>query len=490
MWGGSQKAVPRYNWEVATQPNIEERLMSGKRGKGKPRPTQQRFAECLRDFLSPALFRQVYRLYPDKKKRRWMLQPLLSVLLCMTWCLGDSPPERFVMARAFFVACHDKRRRPGETFGGFQKALEALPTPVLRLVADLFRKHIATRFHSLLFTDGWVLLGCDGSRLATPRTDELEQRLGDPGGHSSKATTAPQVWLTAFVHLASGLPWSWTVGKGDASERTHLLRLIATLPVCALVLSDAGYQAYLLACQLAVQHHFLMRVSTQTIFYVADTELETAGEHRQVTAAALDKWSDGEVYYWPSEAQKNSAPPLKARLIRIRAKKKKNDVWLITNVLDQERLSVALAGKYYRMRWENEGYFRTYKQTLKKVKLSGRTVASVHREVLGSMLAVQLLLAQGLAAAVALSNHKVASSARQLLLLVREEMLAALRGKSVRGFLKKAAACQREERQRSSAKQKRPWPGRLPPKPIAAPRIRVLSDASKALLHQLLSDAA
>jgi hypothetical protein len=49
---------------------------------------------------------------------------------------------------------------------------------------------------------------------------------------------------------------------------------------------------------------------------------------------------------------------------------------------------------------------------------------------------------------------------------------------------------QREQRQRSSNKQKRPWPGRLPPKPIAPPRIRVLSDASKALLHQLLRDAA
>jgi hypothetical protein len=464
--------------------------MSRNRGKGKVRPVQRRFADCLRDFLSAAFFRQVYRLYPDKKKRRWTLQPLLSVLLCLTWCLGDSQPERFVMARAFYIACHDKRRRPGETFQGFQKALEALPSSALRLVADLFRTHIIARFHALLFTDGWVLLGCDGSRLATPRTAELEQRLGDPGGDSSKATTAPQVWLTAFVHLASGLPWSWTVGKGDASERAHLLRLIVTLPACALVVTDAGYQAYLLACALAVEHHFLMRVSTQTIFYVADTDMETAGQQRQVTAAALEKWTDGKVYYWPTEAQKNTEKPLEARLIRIRAKKKKNDVWLITNVLDQERLSVAQAGKYYRMRWGNEGYFRTYKQTLKKVKLSGRTVASVHREVLGSMLAVQLLLAQGLAAAVASSNHKVANSARQLLLLVRQEMMAARCGKSVRGFLKKAAACQREQRERTSSKQKRPWPGRLPPKPVAAPRIRVLSDASKALLHQLLRDAA
>lgn len=464
--------------------------MSRKPVKSKVRPAQRRFVDCLRDFLSPAFFRQVARLYPDKKKRRWLFQPLLYVLLCMTWCAGDSEPERFAMARGFYVACHNKRRRPGETCQGFQKAVEALPCWVLRAVAALLRKHLIARFHALLFTDGWILLGCDGSRLATPRTDELERRLGDPGGDPSKSSKAPQVWLTAFVHLASGVPWSWTVGKGDASERNHLLRLIVTLPACALVITDAGYQAYQLACAIAVQHHFLLRVSTQTIFYVADTDMETTDKHRQATAEALDKWTDGEVYYWPEEAQKNEEKPLKVRLIRIRAKKKKNDVWLVSNVLDQTRLSVAVAGKYYRMRWENEGYFRTYKQTLKKVKLSGRTVAAVHREVLASMLAVQLLLAQGMAAAVALSHHKVASSARQLLLLVREEMLAARYGKSVGGFLKKVAACQREQRQRTSNKQKRPWPGRLPPKPVAPPRIRVLSDAAKALLHQWLRNAA
>ena len=40
-------------------------------------------------------------------------------------------------------------------------------------------------------------------------------------------------------------------------------------------------------------------------------------------------------------------------------------------------------------------FFRTYKRTLGKVKLQSRTVALVHREVEGSLLAVQLLLTQG-----------------------------------------------------------------------------------------------
>ena len=85
--------------------------MSKKPRRRKPSRREVRFVCCLRDFLSPALFRQVQGLIPERFRgksrpaRRWTLRPLLFVLLCMTWCNGDSQPERFETARAFFVAC-------------------------------------------------------------------------------------------------------------------------------------------------------------------------------------------------------------------------------------------------------------------------------------------------------------------------------------------------------------------------------------------------
>jgi hypothetical protein len=491
IWEGwMSKSCSSIRWEVETQPTIKEQLMSKKSSKSQ---RQQTFASCSRDFLSPSFFRQLYQTISRGRKRRWQIQPLLYVLLGMSWCLGDSQPERFETARAFCIALHPKRRRPGKTFQGFQKALEALPCRVLSTVGQLFRKQILARFGSLMKTDGWFVFGCDGSRIRTPRTEELERRLGDSGvGRNSKCKT-PQVWLTALVHLSSGMPWSWWVGKGDASERNHLSRLITTLPSCALVVTDAGYQSYLLARELVkAGPRFLMRVSTQTIFYIADAEdLAVEGKEKQVTAEEMGKWTEGEVSYWPKEAQMSEKEePLKVRLIRIRAKKKKNDVWLVTNVLDTKRLTVEMAGRYYRMRWENEGYFRSYKYTLKKVKLSGRTVAAVHREVLGSMLAMQLLMAQGLAAAVAMGNLKTTISARQLLIQVRREMAAASKGKGRRGFLVRAADCQREERTRTSEKQKRIWSARKEQKVIKPPRIRVMSEKSKSLMESLLCKPA
>jgi hypothetical protein len=475
--------------------------MSKKPRRRGPGRREARFVTCLRDFLSPALFRQVQGLIPKRFRgssrpaRRWTLQPLLFVLLCVTWCAGDSQPERFETARAFFVACHPKRCRPGKTCLGFQKALNALPARVLGHVAALFRRRLRWRLGPLLRTDGWVVLGCDGSRLRCPRVAGLEERLGDPGGDSSSGQKAPQVWLTALVHLQSGVPWSWVVGKGDASERDHLARLIGTLIGGALVVCDAGYQGYPLALALSdAGHSFLMRVSSQTIFYTKDASLETqevgAKAVKEVTAAGMEKWTGGVVYYWPQEARKREQEPIAVRLLCVRGKTRKKDVWLASNVLDQDRLSLQMASRFYKMRWENEGYFRTYKQTLKKVKLAGRTVRAVHREALGAMLAVQVLLWQGAQGAILLGQKRAANSARQLLLLVRREIGSALKGKSKRGFLKRAAACQREQRQRQSAKQKRAWPSRQAPKPLSPPRIRLLEDDAKLLLEQLLANAA
>ena len=71
----------------------------------------------------------------------------------MTWCAGDSLPERFETARAFYVALHQRRRRPGRTFAGFEKALGKLPVPVLRAVATAVRCRLAQVFASWVKED-------------------------------------------------------------------------------------------------------------------------------------------------------------------------------------------------------------------------------------------------------------------------------------------------------------------------------------------------
>ena len=62
------------------------------------------------------------------------------------------------------------------------------------------------------------------------------------------------------MHLPTGLLWSWWLGKGTANERSHLVKLLATLPAAALVICDAGYTGYaLVATLLTAQVPFLIR---------------------------------------------------------------------------------------------------------------------------------------------------------------------------------------------------------------------------------------
>lgn len=316
----------------------------------------QSFLECFGYFLTPQVWKQALQAVPRRRPWRWQPQPLSFVLLVMTWCAGDSLPERFETARAFYVALHQRRRRPGTTFAGFEKALGKLPLPVLRAVASAVRRRIAQVFADRLWVDGFIPLGWDGSRLACPRSRELEQRRGvrqkrsrqkaapsapppqepEPGPGrgpaKKKPPEAPPIWVTAVVPLGLGLLWSWRLGQGTASERGHLRQLVAPLPRGALLGADAGSVGYdVLAALQAAGLAFLIRLSSQAPLYAPQR-------------LGLSRFREGLVYYWPRWAQQKDLPPLPVRLLRLGSPKAA--VWLLSNVLDAQRLPRRAASRF------------------------------------------------------------------------------------------------------------------------------------------------
>lgn len=303
----------------------------------------------LQDFLTPALWKQLHHQRQKTRRQkspRWPIQPLLLVLLFMTWCSGDSQAERFEIAKAYCqVAWMSKRRQPGKTWAGFLKALSRLPLVVLRTFGTGVRLVLMQRLARLGWYAGFVPVGCDGSRVNCPRSVELERRLGMAG----KNRSAPSLWVTALVHLRWGVPLAWRFGKSNASERFHLLQLLRMLPDQALLVADAGYVGFPLTRRLVADNvWFLLRMCSNVTLY-------------REKGVAMERYREGVVYYWPSrEDAQAGAGPLRLRLICIRAKRRRNDVWLLTNVMDSTRLSLALAGQFYRWRWQNEVYQPEY----------------------------------------------------------------------------------------------------------------------------------
>ncbi len=399
---------------------------------------------------------------------------MLIILLAMTWATGDSQEEKFETARGFYVTTYQARKRPGTTLQGFQKALARVPLRLFRALAAAVRTQIRLRFAARWLVDGFVPMGCDGSRIECPRSAELEARLHTAG----KKDAAPTVWVTAFVHLGTGLLWSWRLGLGDADERVHLRVLLGTLSPAALVIADAAYMGYELARAIVqARRSFLLRLSSKVHLYTHDhTPLKT--------------WSEGAVYYWPDYIQKQGQPPIACRLIRVPARgKTKHDVWLVTDVLDPARLSLATAAKFYRWRWRNEGFFRTYKRTIRKLKLSSRTVRLVHREAEVSLLAVQLLLTHAeLVLGPGRAPDAPAISPRKVLRAIRRELESAAPRRRP-SYHERLAGCRATHRVQRSPKVRRAWPRRKPHKPPKPPVLHVLNAEQKVLLDQHFSAA-
>ena len=132
------------------------------------RPVAKTLPQAMREFLTPAVFRQVRQAVSRRKHPRWDIHPLVYILLMMTWCAGDSLPERFEVARGVYVVCHSKRKRPGKSPASFEKACSKLPITVLRALAHALRSQIETKFGERLLYEGFIPLGCDGTRQTCP----------------------------------------------------------------------------------------------------------------------------------------------------------------------------------------------------------------------------------------------------------------------------------------------------------------------------------
>ncbi len=146
------------------------------------------------------------------------------------------------------------------------------------------------------------------------------------------------------------------------------------MPADALVVADAGFVGYVL-CRRLLRHrrHFLLRVGSNI------TLLKDLGYYHEER--------DGLVYLWPQKHR--SCRPLVLRLIVLRHGVQ--DVYLLTDVLDLTELTDAEAATLFGMRWGEEVFYRSYKQTLQRRTLLSRTAATCLAEAQWTLLGLWLL---------------------------------------------------------------------------------------------------
>lgn len=287
----------------------------------------------------------------------------------MAWDEGQTLTARFEDACAAARQSH-RHWALGTSYSGFADALQrATPTLVEALKRRLRRESL--RIAGPYQRRGrWTAFAADGTRIEAPHTAANEADLGCAG----KDKTAPQVFLTTLWHMGTGLPWDYRVGPGTASERAHLKQMAPDLPPEALVVADAGFVGYGLCLRL-LRHgtHFLLRVGGNITLL---KDLGYSHEER-----------DGLVYLWPQKHRR--CRPLVLRLIVRRHGQQ--DVYLLTDVLDEAQLTDDEAATLFGMRWGEEVFYRSYKQTMQRRKLLSRRGATCRAEAQWTLLGLWLL---------------------------------------------------------------------------------------------------
>jgi len=288
----------------------------------------------------------------DDSRVRWVPRMLATCAVVLGWVAGSNLHECFAAAREAVVAMYPTRRRPGKTLAGFLAALQKQSAEMLSVVVEHLRTRTVELAGPVWRLGPWALMGADGSRVECPMTRSNQRSLGCAG----KDKTTPQLFITTLFHVATGLPWAWIRGRGDASERGQLRRMLKLLPWRTLLLMDAGFPGYaLLRALLALGHDFVVRVGSNVQLL---RELGWDVDRRGST-----------VYLWPQRHR--NRPPLKLRLVVVKSGRKR--IYLLTSVLQERQLNDAQVAELYRLRWGIEVMYRTLKQTLEHHKMRSDT---------------------------------------------------------------------------------------------------------------------
>ena len=351
--------------------------------------------QAVNELFTTKTFRQV----KVRKGSKWSARMLVTVALFWAWSGHSGLKERFQQAATLAGKILRWLPDPGETYQGFLKQLRKWHVKLQLACMSELRVLMKQDLFGQWKIAGFVVIAGDGSRIELPRTQSNEATYspkrkkkaqknrrktgkkrtlrGGKGGKRSrkqnrqsaqsiaKKANSPQMWLTLFWHVGTGLPWDWRSGPSDSSERQHLQEMLAELPENTLIAADAGFVGYeFWRSVMEADHHFVIRAGANVRL------LKKLGYAREY---------DQTIYLWPDAVAKKTLPPLVLRAVWVHDGKQ--PMCLVTNVLSKSRLSDRQIVEIYKARWGVELFFRTFKQTFGRRKLRSHAAENARLEI-------------------------------------------------------------------------------------------------------------
>ena len=345
--------------------------------------------ESLKQAISELFTEKAFRKIKTARGGKWTRRMLVTVALFWAWSGLTGLKERFAEAVGLVGKTFPWLPGPGKTYQGFIKQLRKWHVELQLFCMGELRVLMKQDLFGQWQIAGFVVIAGDGSRVELPRTVSNEavyspkrkKSKGKSGRGKknkgqgkvkrqsaqsiAKKANSPQIWLTLFWHVGTGLPWAWRSGPSGSSERDHLQEMLSELPQNSLITADAGFMGYeFWRAVIEANQSFVIRVGANVKL------LKKLGYARQY---------DNTVYLWPNSAAKKNLPPLVLRVVSVHDGK--NPMCLVTNVLSKKRLSDQQVAKIYKARWGIELFFRTFKQTFGRRKLRSHSAANARLEL-------------------------------------------------------------------------------------------------------------
>jgi hypothetical protein len=433
------------------------------------RRTQASYRHGLIDAIGKLLPGQFFSRWPVVAGSKWSPQRVFWMAMLMVWSAEQTLQARFEDTRQVVRLLFPKWKL-GHTYTGWYEAQLKWLTPLQPALGKRLRQQLQTKAGRHWQREGWCAFAVDGSRVECPRTAANERELKCAG----KKKTGPQLFVTTLLHMGTGVPWSFRIGPGKASERRHLEDMLPELPTRSLVVADAGFTGYEFYRRiLAAKQSFLLRVGSNVHL------LKELGYYEREGADT--------VFLWPEKHW--DEPPVVLRLLERRDGQKK--MYLVTNVLDSQALSAQSAGVLYEMRWGVEVFYRSLKQTLEKRRLLSRTPTAAKCELTWALLGLWLLGLLTVTAILARGGDPLRWSAAKARQRVRRSMRRALtRRHQDRGLVRDLAGATKDDYVRSSSKKARDWPHKKTEKPPGEPKIHSPTAEQRRAMKRLKTKQA
>jgi DDE family transposase len=395
-----------------------------------------------------------------------LFNPITTIWGFLSQALSDDHSCRDAVSRILAHRAASGLEPCSPNTASYCDARSRLPTAVLRTLAKDTAQQLQQSLPEAWKWNGRNVFIADGSHVSMPDTPENQAAYPQPVVQQ-EGIGFPLARLAVLLSLATGACHDLAIapyaGKGTG-ETTLLRRMYDSLSPGDVVVADALFDNYFLACELR----------QRGIELVARVQAERVGSR------TVESRPDGDVIIWQrpnkprgmtGEQYRGYPRILLMRQVSVDARDRDNRVEqfeVVTTILDAS-IDGSQIGELYERRWDGEVDIRSIKSTMKMDILRCKTPAMVQKEIWVHLLAYNLLRT---VMAVAASESKVEprqisfKGAKQALTAFAPKLEAARSEERARlvGAMLKAVGCHRvgnrPGRWEPRARKRRPKPSK------------------------------